>query len=572
MIAHGYHKSLGLVACLSAVWLPTPANAVDYDDFPPALQQILDQRIDALGAEGGICIAGRVALGDGAPISSGADVQVNLRHGIDEPLWVYEGGWFIMGRTLSSHYAGPDKGLILRAFGYDPIDASITILDAEITYLDFEMIKTPAEELASVQGVVTDEDDLPFLGARVTIRFPFANHGYDQHGYSYPHMEGTTPQSGEYSFPGLSHAEHVVVASASGYAYHSGRFTPPVGGAAAENRRLYPNRRIVLDYVYQSNGTRSFINGGLDSGTISWLNGAGGLDFSEGEVEGYESGDLRDLELRQDQDVLEFDIFYANGRNGFYDAGAVDLESVVEASVTGYTTRELPCLVGHVYVVRTYEEDNYAKFVVKTDEASFRTVVAGDPDPIEFAGYGLTIDFTFSSDYSQVHVQKHFASLPVLGEDALPYFLDISGMAGVTFSADLVVTYDEADVISMRLVEENLTLLRSPDNGLNWYELEVTTDPVANSLTAEGLTFFGWFAIADLSTRLPADMDYDGDIDLEDVRYFQACFTGFGSSQTDPRCVPALLDADSDVDQIDYTVFHGCISAPYTPGDPACAD
>ena len=570
--AHKRRKAFVLVACLN-VGLSLPAMAIDFDDFPPELQQILDERIDVLGAEGGICIAGRVTLSDGAPVTGGQDVQVNLYHGIDEPLWVYEGGWFIMGRTLWSHLAGPERGFILRAFGYDPIDAAITILDGEMTYVEFEMIQTPAEELASVNGVVLDENGDPFYGSRATIDFPFANHGYGQGGYSYPHMEMTTPENGEYSFPGLSHCAHTVTALASGYASHFGTFTPPVGGIAVENRRLYPNRRIVIEYVYQTDGTRSFVDGALERGNISWLNGQDGVDFSQGRVEGYDSNDLRDLELRQDQDVLRFDIFYANGSNGFYDAGAVDFDAVIEADATGYATRELPCLVGHVYVVRTYKEDNYAKFLVKTDEASFRTVIPGDPDPIEFAGYGLTIDFTFSSDYSRVSVEKHSPGPPVLGSDVLPYTLNISGMTGVAFSADLIVSYDDADVIDRRLVEENLTLLRSPNNGLNWFELrDVTADLENNTLTARGLTSFGSFAIADLSERQPADVDHDGDIDLEDMHYFQRCFTGSGSSQTDPTCVGALLDADSDVDQVDYQMFQGCMSGPYTRGDPACAD
>jgi hypothetical protein len=91
------------------------------------------------------------------------------------------------------------------------------------------------------------------------------------------------------------------------------------------------------------------------------------VDFSEGKVEGYEPDDLRDLEVRQDQGILRFRNFYVNGRNGFYDAGLVDFDSVVEANDIGYSTHEKPCLSGHVYVVRTYEEDNYAKFIVQSD-------------------------------------------------------------------------------------------------------------------------------------------------------------------------------------------------------------
>lgn len=287
--------------------------------------------------------------------------MVNLYSGVDKPLWVYEGGWFIMGKTLSSHYAGPDKGFVLRAFGYDPIDASITVLDEEMTYLEFEIQKSPAEKLASVTGVVTDDHGRPVEGAHVSISFLFANHGIRNK----PYMRTQTGPNGEYSFDGLSRAEHVVNVSKSGYAYHSGRFTPPASGIAVEDRKLYPKRRTVIEYAYQADGSRDFTSGDLQTGTIDWLFGEGGIDFSEGQVEGYEPDDLRDLELRQEQGVLKFRVFYANGRNGFYDAGAVPFDSVTEAAETGYVTVEKPCKVGHVYVVRTYEEDNYAKFIVK---------------------------------------------------------------------------------------------------------------------------------------------------------------------------------------------------------------
>jgi hypothetical protein len=43
----------------------------------------------------------------------------------------------------------------------------------------------------------------------------------------------------------------------------------------------------------------------------------------------------------------------------------VDFDSVTEAAQTGYSTTARPCVVGHTYVVRTYE-NKYAKFVVRS--------------------------------------------------------------------------------------------------------------------------------------------------------------------------------------------------------------
>jgi len=349
-----------IVICI----LNLPVFAIDYNDFPANLQQILNQRTAELTSKGGICIAGRVKMSDGVHISGGEDVMVNLYHGIDAPLWVHENGWFIMDRTLPSQYAGSGKGFVLRAFGYNPIDAPITILQRKMTYVEFVMHKTSPENLASVTGTVVNENDQPFNGVHVSLHFPFANHGRGDIGYTYPHMEITTGADGQYSFKGLSTAEHSIVASTAGYAYQSVKVTPTAGKTVIKNLKLGQNRSIIIDYVYQANGSHSFASGNLQTGTIEWVNGGGGIDFSDGKVEGYEPQSLRDIEMRQDQGVLKFRIFYCNGKNGFYDAGAVAFKSVIRATQTGYSTKEKPCVVGHVYVVRTHE-DKYAKFVVR---------------------------------------------------------------------------------------------------------------------------------------------------------------------------------------------------------------
>jgi len=339
---------------------PTTLN-ISYGDFPPQQQAILDKRIAELQTNGGACIAGRVKFGDAAPISSGKDVMINLYHGIDRPLQVYDGGWFIMSRPLSSRYAGPDKGFVLRAFGYDPIDASITILNKEITYLGFEMKKTPPHKLASVKGVVIDDHGRPVEGARVQISFPFAYRAR-------PEMRTQTDPNGEYSFEGLSGTEHRVYFFKSGYASDSDKFMPPEGGTAVKDLKLYPMHKIVIDYVYQADGSRNFTSGNLQTGTIDWGLYEGSVDFSDGKIE--RSGPGEDLRLHQEKGVLYFRIFHAGGPNGFYDAGAVPLDLVTQAAQKGYTTQgNRPCKVGHVYVVRTREEDNYAKFIVKSLKA-----------------------------------------------------------------------------------------------------------------------------------------------------------------------------------------------------------
>ena len=355
-----------IIFCIIISLLNLAGCALHRNDFPPDLQKVLDERTDELKTNGGIFIAGRVKMNDGTQISGGKDVMVNLIHNFDEPLWVYKNGLFMMGRTFSSNYAGDNGKLALRAFGYEPDDIPITILKGEITYLEFEMRKIPPDKLAAVKGIVMNDRNEPIEGAKVNISFPFANHGYrGDTGYSYPHKEMTTGKEGLFSFEGLPPTKHSLVASASGCAYHSVELKPSAGEVVNQDLKLYPNQKIIIDYVYQEDGNSTFGGGEFQTGTIEWTNGEGGVDFSDGRVEGYDPSSLRDIEMIQDQNNLKFGIFYCNGRNGFYDRGDVDFESVTKAAKAGYDTRQKPCVIGHTYIVRTYE-DKYAKFVIRS--------------------------------------------------------------------------------------------------------------------------------------------------------------------------------------------------------------
>ncbi len=330
------------------------------DDFPADLQDVLDKKSEELKTSGGVFIAGRVTMSDGAPISSGKDVMVNLYHGIDEPFRIYKDGWFMLDSVLPSHYGGERGKLVLRAFGYEPDDVSVTILKGQITYLQFTMRKLPDEYLATVKGVVVNDHNEPFEGAEVSLSFPFANYGINNS----PYRSYVTGKDGKFSFEGLSSAEYSLVASAPGYAYHYLNFTPAPGETIKKELKLYPNSCIVIDYVYQADGSSTFTDGDSQEGTIEWTVGEGGIDFSDAKVEKYEPDSPRDIELRQDQNNLEFRVFYCRGRNGFYDAGDVDFESVEEVAEDGYHTTKKPCVIGHTYIVRTYE-DKYAKFIVR---------------------------------------------------------------------------------------------------------------------------------------------------------------------------------------------------------------
>jgi len=376
----------------------------------------------------------------------------------------------------------------------------------------------------------------------------------------------------EFQFHDVSSAEFSLAAYASGYAFHSDRLTPLPGSVEIQDRRLYPNRRIVIHYAHQTNGTRTLLGDGVVTGRISWLNGAGGVDFSEGVVEEYEPDDLRDLEMRQTQDVLQFRNFYVNGYNGFYDAGAVGFDEIAEAATGGYTSGVKPAIVGHVYVVRTYEEAQYVKFIVESDESSFRSVIPGDPDPLVFAGYGLTVDFTFTTGYSQLFVERELMADGTVASRQLPYDWQLTGLDGIGFGAIVVFSYLDEDLIARRVPEVDLDVWRSTNGGLTWQPLTADLDAAGNTLIVSDTQSLGWFALASPYDYYFGDMDFDNDVDLQDVSGVMTCYSGAIVDVNNPACVPALTNVDAKVSQTDIAQVTSCMAGPSVLPTPVCRE
>lgn len=63
---------------------------------------------------------------------------------------------------------------------------------------------------------------------------------------------------------------------------------------------------------------------------------------------------------------------------------------------------------------------------------------------------------------------------------------------------------------------------------------------------------------------LPGDVDFDGDVDMDDFQEFEGCFDGPGVPVPWDPCGPSDTDLDGDVDLADVATFQenytGCIS------------
>jgi len=338
--------------------------AVDLDEvLKDAPQEILDiiEAMQGPLSEGAFLIIGRVSFSDGRSIEGGdcPEVYVAFQRGIDVALAVYSDGWFATETTVASYYA--DGGiLVLRAMGHSPVDVSIAVEDP-IVFVD-EVVLVP-EAKHVITGVVYDAEGNPIVGLTVDLTFPFSSYCYE------PLQSTTTDDAGGFEFSSLSTAEHQVALGAP-HGYVAARLdVTPHEPDIDEVVELTMHRRlqIVIDYVYQPNGTRTLTGPNAITGTATWRT-TQGFDFEDGGPEYYEQEDLRDLELDQIGGELFFRSVYVTGENGSYRVSDVSFDAVTEAAESGYGISRTLCIVGDVYVVRTYTELHYAKFIVRAIE------------------------------------------------------------------------------------------------------------------------------------------------------------------------------------------------------------
>lgn len=70
--------------------------------------------------------------------------------------------------------------------------------------------------------------------------------------------------------------------------------------------------------------------------------------------------------------------------------------------------------------------------------------------------------------------------------------------------------------------------------------------------------------------RPPADLTFDRFVDFLDIARMHTCSTGANVPWIDPCCQDADLDGDGDIDMDDWGRFQRCYSGPVTPADPDC--
>jgi protocatechuate 3,4-dioxygenase beta subunit len=345
---------------------------------------------DEVKAKGGYAVAGQVVDHRGKPLTKG---QVTIS--VDsQDTRRFENGWFVTRRQSRPANIGP-VGLRVLTFFHEEVTQPVAVNDGQVAMERISLgPPLPKAKLAGFKGFVQDEAGRPVAGAEVKLTI-YASNGYFESPLS---STTVTDRKGEYVVLGIAPQEYSVSVSTKQQPRLHASFTvdpandPNVlglknshdglsreGNGRIETSLLYP-RKITIDSVYQPDGSTDFSNANTLKSQYELVQ-AGGDGIAMGNQKigsrvifdptvqqskwGYYEDDLR---FRNSDGKCAFGHFYVNGTVGHYDLGEVNFDSVANADPTRIKTASSPCVLNHVYVVRTYEKGCYAKFVIRAIE------------------------------------------------------------------------------------------------------------------------------------------------------------------------------------------------------------
>jgi hypothetical protein len=134
--------------------------------------------------------------------------------------------------------------------------------------------------------------------------------------------------------------------------------------------------------------------------------------------------------------------------------------------------------------------------------------------------------------------------------------IDATGLAGLTVAAACQAYANES---------AGGTGFDLAELGLDWIQYVKIENPSGSGVTPEIDAFADVRPVASL-----ADLDCDGDVDIDDFGIFQACSTGPAQQPPTPGCERADFDGDNDVDQTDFGGLQRCYSGADIDADPNC--
>lgn len=340
---------------------------------PPEFLKQLKETEDKIKKEDDFTVAGQVFI-DGTPVETATDFAVYLDH---HPCYHFKNGWFVFQVLPFSKIR--DK--TIRAYGIqtDQTKMSTTILPGKVNFIKVELHKAPDDRLIDLTGKILWENGKPVENIPVEAHYSWAgNYGSDNLLY----FKGvTTDHEGKYRFPkvfphGWTVATFCSTLNVSAYA------TTETGAETVEDIVILQPRKIIIDTVYQPDGSTDFTKDNVITGRYELITNSRKLAMGDHKTGGkivfdptakknrydyYED----DLSLHVKSGQIFFSHFHTGGKSGHYALGKVDFESVNRADpdkIQKYHSPDSPCESGHVYIVRTYQKGHYVKFVVRSIE------------------------------------------------------------------------------------------------------------------------------------------------------------------------------------------------------------
>jgi len=218
--------------------------------------------------------------------------------------------------------------------------------------------------------------------------------------------------------------------------------------------------------------------------------------------------------------------------------------------------------------------DTWRQHVYVISDAYFGNRQTGNADFRIFGGTG----HTFYLDILQLSDEHR---LPQIEVNQVSFEHKVKRGTSLPNDAFSVINVGEG-ILTYSITKDANWLSVSPDSGMSTGEpdpfniaydttaLAVGDHPAVIEVVSSHAAQSPRAITVNLSVFTPGDFDSDGDVDIEDFGYFQACMTGRGPGLLGEGCEGANFDGDSDIDENDFSLFCDCISGANIPANPNC--
>ncbi len=134
----------------------------------------------------------------------------------------------------------------------------------------------------------------------------------------------------------------------------------------------------------------------------------------------------------------------------------------------------------------------------------FQPVSAGIQGPMTFGSTNIIMTVNNQSGSTgNISVTKVNSIPPGLsGFLTLPYHWIINGMAGKSFSASVTFDYELSELQAIGLLENNIKIFRSDDNGVTWSQFNPTIDYINHKATLDNVTQFSLWAVGGINSSV----------------------------------------------------------------------